>query len=230
MKKIIFIIFLAAILLCSCSRKKDGDYPEFPKTKWGMSMDETLNTYGISEKETSYYNEGSVFSIKGYELFGEKTSEIIFNFIDLKNGNPVLCSVKATYPESTNMDNVLKKMKKAYGKTVSNISIYDLFQVFEDKIPEKKYTESEHLKLWAGRSVKEFISEKEKENYRDQWETYQPGLNDENWDTFSQNARMVTVVWSDNGEFPSLEKKSLAFNAYNLVVYNELKKQLYNQE
>jgi hypothetical protein len=229
MKKVAFIMFIVTILLCSCSRKEDTDYPEFSRTKWGMSMDETLNAFGIMEKDTSYYKDGSVFTIKGYELFGEKTSEIIFNFIDLKNGNPVLCAVKATYPEITDMNYVLKKMQKAYGKTVSDITIYDLFQVFEDKIPEKRYTESEHLKLWASRSVIQSIPDKELENYRDRWENYQTGLNDENWDTFSQNARMVTVVWSDNGEFPSLKKNSLAFNAFNLVVYNEIKSQLSDQ-
>lgn len=46
---------------------------------------------------------------------------------------------------------------------------------------------------------------------------------------FSQNAKMVTVVWSDNGEFPSLEKHALDFNGYNLVVFNEINSQLSEQ-
>ncbi len=227
MKKVAFIIFTAVILLCSCSKKADSDYPEFPKTNWGMSMAETLNAYGISEKDTSDYVEESVFAVKGYELFGEKTSEIIFNFINLKKGDPKLCSVKVTYPESANMNNVLKEMKKVYGETVSNISIYDLFQVFENKLPEKKYTESDHLKLWASKkSVFQSIPENQHENYKNLWENYQTSLSDDNWDTFSQNAKMVTVVWSDNGEFPSLEKYALDFNGYNLVVFNEINSQL----
>ena len=230
MKKVAFIIFIIAIFLCSCSRKDDTKYPEFSKTKWGMSMDQTLNAYEITEKDTSYYKEGILFIIKGYELFGEKTSEIQFIYKDFKSGNPVLCAVQAAYPESTDMNNVLKKMQKAYGKTVSDIIIYGQFKIFDDKIPEKRHTESEHLKLWASSSVIQSISEKERENYRDRWINYQPGLNDENWDTFYQNARMVTVVWSDDDEFSSLKENTLAFNAYNLVVYNEIKSQLYDQK
>lgn len=231
MKKIIFLILLVAIFLCSCSSKKDIDYLEFPKTKWGMTMDEALNAYGITEKDgLDYYEEGSVFVIKDYKLFDEKTSKITFNFIDLKDGNPVLCAVNVTYPENTDMSKVLKKMQKAYGEMISDISIYDLYQVHDDIMTDKKYSESEHLKLWADKSVIELIPENEINNYRDEWKNYQPRLSDENWDIFSKNARMVTVVWSNDGEFPSLEKNSLSFNAYNLVVYNELKSRLSHQE
>ncbi len=231
MKKVLLILFLLAqILLCSCSKKADSNYPEFPKTKWGMSMNETLDAYKISKKDTSYYEEGLGFTLKGYKLFGEKTSEIIFSFIDLKDGNPVLCAVNVTYPDNTDMINVLKKMQKKYGKTISAVTIYDLYQAIETKIPVRDYTESEHLKFWADEPVIKYLPEKENEIYRDHWKPYQPGLNAETWDTFTQNARMVTVVWSDNGEFPSLEKNSLTFKAYNLIVYNFLKNRLSNQK
>lgn len=122
MKKVVFIIFFVVTLLCSCSKNTHSAYLEFPKTKWGMSMNETLNSYGITKNNTSYYKEDFVFTLKGHELFGENTSEIIFNFIDLKTGKPVLCDVKVSYPENTDMTNVLKKMQEAYGKTVSDIN------------------------------------------------------------------------------------------------------------
>ena len=228
-KKVVFIIFIVAILLYSCGTKGDTDYPEFLKTKWGMSMEETLNAYEITEKDTSYYKDGTMFNIQGYELFGEKTSEIQFIFKDFKNGKPVLYTVLAAYPESTDMNHVLKKMQKAYGKTVSDITINGQFQITQDKIPEKRLTESEHLKLWASKSVIQSIPGKESDNYRERWKDYQPGLNEENWDTFHQNARLVTVVWSDDEELSSFTKNIIAFNAYNLVVYNEIKSQLSDQ-
>ena len=193
-------------------------------------MMETLKACGITKKDTDYYKEGSVFTLKDYELFGEKTSLIIFNFIDLRDGNPVLCMVNVTYPDSTDMSKIFKKMQKKYGKTISTVTIYDLYQAIETKIPVRDFTESEHLKFWADEPVIKYLPEKENENYRDHWEPYQPGLNAETWDTFTQNARMVTVVWSDNGEFPSLEKNSLTFKAYNLIVYNSLKNRLSNQK
>lgn len=226
MKKAVFIIFIASILLCSCSRKEASDNLEFPKTKWGMSMEETLDAYGITKKDTSYYREGLTFIINDYELFGEKTSKIIFNFIDLKNGKPILCAVRVFYPDSADMNHVLKKMQKAYGKTVPEVPMYSLFQTLGDELPEREYTESEHLKLWANKSVIQSIPENERENYRDRWKDYQSGLKDENWEEFSQNARMVNVIWSDDGVFSKLEKNALDFNAFNLELYKEIKNQL----
>ncbi|GKX27530.1 hypothetical protein SH1V18_00100 [Vallitalea longa] len=230
MKKVAFIIFTTVILFCSCSKKADSDYKEFPKTNWGMSITETLNAYEISKKDTINYRENYSFTIEGYELFGEKTSMILFNFIYFEKENPKLCAVRVNYPESADMNNVLKEMKKEYGETVSNISNYYLFGAFENKLPVYKYTESDHLKLWANKkSVIESIPENQHVDYRNLWKNYQTSLRDDNWDTFSQNANMVTVVWSDNGEFPARENYALDFYAYNLVVFNEINRQLTNQ-
>jgi len=229
-KKITFIVCIVTILLCSCSRKDDSDYLYFPKTKWGMSMEETLDAYGITEEETTFYQENSVFRIEGYELFDEKTSEIIFNFIDLKNGKPVLCDVKVSYPDSVDMNHVLEGMQKTYGKMILETSIYGLMQTLGEELPERKYTESEHLKLWASDSVIQSLPEKEQENYRERWKEYQVGLEDENWEIFSQKANLVTVIWSDNGEAPLLEKNGLVFHAFPLVVYDEIKSQLSGEE
>lgn len=196
-----------------------------------MTMSEVLNAYEITEKDTSYYDDNNAFSIKGYELFGEKTSEIIFDFINLKQGDSKLCSISVTYPDNADMNSVLKKMKNLYGDTVPEISIYDLFQIFEDKLNVRKYSATDHLKLWANKkSVLESIPNKGNGQYKDIWKNYQTSLSDENWDTFSQNAKMVTIVWSDNGEFPSIEKNTLNFNGYNLVVYNEIKSKLSIQQ
>lgn len=231
MSKFTFIIVVAIIFLCSCSKRADSSYPEFPNTKWGMTMSEVLNAYGITEKDTSYYDDNNAFSIKGYELFGEKTSEIIFDFINLKQGDSKLCSISVTYPDNADMNSVLKKMKNLYGDTVPEISIYDLFQIFEDKLNVRKYSAADHLKLWASKkSVLESIPNKGNGQYKDIWKNYQTSLSDENWDTFSQNAKMVTIVWSDNGEFPSTGKNTLNFNGYNLVVYNEIKSKLSIQQ
>lgn len=137
-----------------------------------MSMEETLDAYGITEEETTFYQENSVFRIEGYELFDEKTSEIIFNFIDLKNGKPVLYDVKVSYPDSVDMNHVLEEMQKTYGKMILETSICGLMQTLGEELPERKYTESEHLKLWASDSVIQSLPEKEQENYRKRWKEY----------------------------------------------------------
>lgn len=231
MKKVIFVLIIAVLLLCSCNSKENSENLEFLNTKWGMSMVETLDAYGVTEKDTSYYKEGSAFIIKDKDLYGEKTSEIIFNFVNFDAESSKLCAVSVIYPDNADMDKIYKEMKKEYGKTVSNISIYNLFTPFEDTLSEKKYSESAHLKLWASnKSIFQSISEQERESYCDLWKNYQTALNDENWNTFSQTAKMATVIWTDNAEINSIDKNSLEFNGYNLLVYDEIKNQLSNQK
>lgn len=231
MKKVVFVIFASVILLCSCSKNTQSDYLEFPKTKWGMSMAETLDAYGISEKDTCYYDEDYIFGLEGYQIFGEKTSIIFFNYIYFEKGKNKLCNIEVNYPESADMNNVLKEIKKAYGETVSEVTNYSSYQIFEGRIPKREFSESDHLKCWANKkSVSQSIPENQLADYCNVWKNYQSGLNDDNWDTFSQNAKLVTLVWSDNGEAPSPEDNAVDFNAYNLVVFDEIKSQLSDQQ
>lgn len=232
MKKMIFIILpIVAVLLALLflfSNKEDMHGLEFPKTAWGISAEEVLDSYGISQEDVSRSQEvgrGSMFTIEDKELFGEKTSEINFQFLDFgDNGNMGLCYVRVTYPEDADMDHVLEKMQEVYGKTVSDVSIYEQNSALgNETIHAKDYTESELLKIWADRCIADFISEKESESYRNLWTFFQPGLNEENWDAFRETARMVTVLWNIE------DWRTLEFNAYNLCVYNELKSQLSGQ-
>lgn len=229
MKKIYIIFFAATLLLCSCSKKENMDHLEFPKTTWGMSMEETLDAYEITKEDTSNYDvtsSSSSFMIEGLELFGEKTAKIIFGFLDLDcKEELVLSQVKVMYPDHTDMNHVLEEMQKKYGETVSEISVFDLHQIMGDGMLEMKYTESEQLKIWAGGSVMEYIPENESEAYRDLWKKYQRGLNDENWDTFMKNARMVHIFLGEHEE-----SNSLQFYAYNVTAYHKVKSQLPEQQ
>lgn len=231
MKRTVLIMFLIILLslLCACHKTENPDNLEFPKTTWDMNMEEVLDSYGITKKDTNFYRESSKapsFMIEGYKVFGKEATQIVFNFIDLENNeNEVLCMVKVIYPENTDMNHVLEEMKKTYLDTVSEISLYDLFQPLEDSITEIKYQDSENTKLWAGSPIAELIPEKESEAYRDLWIDFQPNLNADNWDMFSQNARTVAVVWSHEEDM-----NMLSFYAYNLAVYNHLNSQLSEQQ
>lgn len=233
MKKTLSLFVLIAILFLpsSCKSRSDVDSLIFPKTTWGMSVEETFDAFGITKEDTASYDDYekggvTVFSINDYELFGEPASKIVFNFMDLKdNGNGALCEIKVIYPQSADMDHILEEMQKTYGETVPNFSVYDGYQISDQEMAEIKFSESEDLKLWASKPVTEYIPQNESEHYRNLWENYQPGLVDENWDLFSQNARMVTVNWSRNEVL-----NMLSFRAYNFCVYNELKSQLSKQQ
>lgn len=229
-KKRIFIIFLIVaillLLILFLFVKKEAVHDlEFPKTAWGISTEEVFDSYGISQADVSRSQEagrGSMFTIEGKELFGEKTSEINFQFLDFgDNGDMGLCYVRVIYPEGADMNHVLEKMREVYGKTVSDTSIYEQNSALgNETIHAKDYTESDVLKIWADRCIADSISEKESESYRNLWAFFQPGLNEENWGEFCETARMVTVLWNND------DWKTLEFNAYNLCVYNELKNQL----
>lgn len=230
MKKIAFLLALVMVIpwLCSCGRKAQTTSIEFPKTTWGMSMEETVNAFGIKKEDIiSYDKSGKApsFSIQGYELFGEITSQIIFNFIDLEdNKNPVFCTAKVIYPENTDMNHVLEEMKEMYGETVSSFRIYEGYQASNDSLLGVQYEESESVKLWAESPIGELIPEKKSDEYRELWKKFQPNLNANNWDTFSQNARTAAVVWSDQEDI-----NMLSFYAYNSVVCNLLNAQLSEQ-
>lgn len=227
MKKIISIIFLIAetLFLSSCGKEVNNGNLEFPKTAWGMSVEETFDSCGITKTDTNLYEEGgrgTAFRIVNYPLFGENASEIIFNYIDFAdNGTMELCAVRAVYPENADMDHVLKNMKKSYGATIPDITGYLRYSVFGDVLEEKRYVESENLKIWADKTVAESIGKGNGQDYEKPWEFFQTGLNADTWDEFSQNARMVKVTWSTEENVNTLD-----FDAYNLCVYRQLKSQL----
>lgn len=222
------MIFLTLLLLFSCSKKKDADALAFPNTTWGMSVDDVFGVYEITKADTTVYDDMSrstMFALDGYEAFGEKTSRITFHFGDFwGHRKKELCRVRVSYPEGTDMNRVLKELQGIYGQTVPNVIVYLKLSVFDDKLSENQYTESEHVRIWANHSIDELIPQNEAKNYEQGWEIFQDGLTEENWDEFSQNASMVTVIWSttENGN-------TLDFDAYNLLVYKGLSSQLSGQ-
>lgn len=228
MKKVIsasLMCFFVILLLFTCSQRKNTEVLEFPNTPWGISADEVFDLYGITKADTTLYDEMSrsiVFTIDGFEAFGEKTSKILFNFGDFAgNGEKGLCRVRVSYPEGTDMNKILKKLENMYGENVSDVVVYSKLSVFgNDKLSENRYQESEEVKLWADRFLADMIPEDEAEYYERGWEIFQDELTRENWDEFSQNARMVTVIWSIEED-----RNTLDFDAYNLGVYTALKSQ-----
>lgn len=111
------------------------------------------------------------------------------------------------------------------GKPAEKISRYGLFQALSDEqLPREDYIEAENLKLWAAPVLEEVISEEESEAYQILWEDLQPGLNEENWQEFSETASLVTVVCASGEQaFPKFDKNGVSLDAYNLIVYQELK-------
>ncbi len=233
-KSIVFTMVSIILMISACGKTAEKPKLEVENTKWGMTVDEALKAYDVTKESADLFSEntaGAVFAIEnGYEMFGEKTERIVFQFLDLEKGEGTkkLCQIDITYPENADMDKVFDEMKAKYGDTEKNIKIYDMFQSLSDEeLPQYDYEETENLKLWGESSVSERIPEKQDKEYEKLWETLQPGLSEENWTEFSENARFVTAVCaSGESAYPSFEKNGVSFNAYNLLVYEELKEQL----
>lgn len=238
-KSVIFVTVTAMFMLSACGKTTEEKSSEKSKlevenTSWGMTVDETLKAYDITKESASLFSEnttGAVFAIEnGYEMFGEKTERIVFQFLDLEKGEGTkkLCQIDIIYPTNADMDKVLDEMKAKYGDTEKNIRIYEMFRSLSDEeLPQYDYEETDNLKLWGESSVSTSVPKEQDKEYEKLWENLQPGLTEENWAEFSENARLVTAVCaSGEGAYPSFEKNGVSFNAYNLLVYEDLKEQL----
>ena len=236
-------IVIVAFVICGCNNTSEKQNSknsrlEINDITWGMTVEDTLDAFNATRETASSFYENSTGAVaqieNGYEMFGEKTEQIILQFLDFKKGNGIkkLCQVDIVYPENADMKNVLNKMKEAYGDTENKITIYGMFQALSDEqLPQYDYQESDNLKLWGDSPIESIIPKENHEEYEVLWEGFQPGLNKEKWSEFSKNARLATAVYaSEKNAYPSFKKNGVSFNAYNLLVLEEIKSQISKQE
>lgn len=233
-KKNVFLkltpIVIVAFVICGCNNTSEKQNSknsrlEINDITWGMTVEDTLDAFNATRETASSFYENSTGAVaqieNGYEMFGEKTEQIILQFLDFKKGNGIkkLCQVDIVYPENADMKSVLNKMKEAYGDTENKITIYGMFQALSDEqLPQYDYQESDNLKLWGDSPIESIIP---KENFEEK----------EKWPGFSKNARLTTAVYaSEKNAYPSFQKNGVSFNAYNLLVLEEIKSQISKQE
>lgn len=242
----ILMILLTVLLFGACADKKSDDTDlNFPKLNWGMSREEVMEAGGIAEEDLESYGDemqySSSYIIEGYKVFGEKSDRTRFEMLDLGNGTKGLANVIVEYPDSADMDRVLKEMKKAYGATVPEIIRYDMMSMMgmDDSLPEVQYTESDNVKIWAGNSVNEVIPKGQEDAYKKLWQEkpypsatvpFQTGLSDDTWEEFSKNAKMVMVLWLKDGQEIFDSGNKLYFGALTQNVYNEITRRISEQK
>lgn len=247
MKKIrsaaVISVILGALLLCACAEKsKAGDNAlNFPDMEWGMTWEEVMSAGSIAEENISENSQESEYSavylVDGYEVFGEKSVRTNFNFIDLGGGTKELVNVVVQYPEDADMEQVLKEMTKVYGSTVAEMTDYAQFSALGDdsRLTPTQYTESEQMKIWAGAPIGEAVPEKQNQEYMKMWQekvypvegsnAFQYGLTDEQWDEFTENARMAMVLWLSGAQMYDGEN-TLYFNAANSLIFEEVTRRI----
>lgn len=237
----IFIILCMTLSLVSCMRSETNAYLEYPDLTWGMSPEEVLEIFDIQEEDIVNHQvsmRSESYLLSDVEFFGEKSFRLSFDFLDMTyspdfpeggevGGDCGLIGILVYYPDDADMDNVFRNMKQAYGETVPEVYEYDTAPIDRDSLREEPTEESDVLKLWAGPKLSEVISDELSQQYRDIWKPYKTGLNDENWDAFRENGRLVTATWVNN----EIEGgKGVQLDAYNLASYNALKAHMDNEK
>lgn len=223
---------LLTLLFGACGMQKQEEELNVPDTAWGMTAEEVLEAFGATWADAeilSAGNTGVSFALEGRELFGEKTDRMIFQFIDLKKGagRPVLCGAEVIYGDGADMESVLREMKQAYGETLPQISRFGLLQPLgTGELPQYDYADSGVQRLWGTSTVAERVPQAREADYIRMWKEIQSGLTEENWPKFAQDARLVTVIWSLDGEGTLGQKNALSYDAFNYVVYREAEGEL----
>lgn len=161
--------------------------------------------------------EGRVY--EGQELFGKKQYDLDDSLLRLADQHR-LAEVIATYPADTDMGQVLEKMKKMYGDTISEITLYEVYTA----MPPKEYTDSEQVKIWAADPVASVIPAEESDSYRDGWKQYIKDIDEQEWaewGRFSSDARMQWILWLDEKD-----NQKLMFMGVNAGIYQTLQEQI----
>ena len=225
------ICFMALIAFCTfsgCSNGSKSENIELEDAPWGITMENVFETYGVNKDTVENLIENkndSYFALEnGQEMFGEKTSQIYFSFVDASfSGKPQqLYEIRVVYPDDADMEQVLKKMKKDFGKTVPNISLYSLLSM-----AVSEYEEKENAAYWTSQSLKEVVPKENTEEYKRMWENFQQGLNAENWDEFSEKSHLTYGIYAGGKDaVPMFEKNGICLFAGNLILHNAIMEQL----
>lgn len=226
-----FICLATLITLCTFSACSNGSKSadiELKDMPWGITMEEVLETCGVDKDTVANLIENkndSYFALEnGQEMFGEKTSQIYFSFLDASfSGKPQqLYEIRVVYPDDADMENVLKKMKKDFGKTAPNISLYSLLSM-----EVSEYEEKDNAAYWTSQSLKEVVPKENEEEYKRMWENFQQGLNAENWDEFSEKSHLTYGIYAGGkAAVPMFEKNGVCLFAGNLILHNAIMEQL----
>ncbi len=144
-------------------------------------------------------------------------------FLEL-TGDHELVTVLVTYPQDTDMEAVLNEMRKKYGETLSEITMYEYNKSNPRDLPQPvEHKESEQVKFWGSDFIVSSIPKKESETYREKWKKYYvvPGMVDgENgitWDTFTKTAHMHTIL---------VQETQLLFSGLNAGIFRTLQRQI----
>lgn len=140
------------------------------------------------------------------------------------NPDHKLGAIYVDYPDNTDMEQVLKEMKKVYRDTIPNMIMYETQM---SSMTPKEYKNSEQIQIWGTDVLDSYIPKKDSEAYRDGWKHYNQKIDHidwADWDLFKKNARMEWVLWINEKD-----NKGLRFMGLHEGIYRTLHEQISEQ-
>lgn len=243
----VFAILAVMVLGAYTENRADGSALNFPNVEWGMTWEEVMTAAGIAEEDVLGDNAQGRFSsgygVTEYEVFGQRADGVLFTMIDLGGGTQRLTTVMINYPDDADMDRVLQEMTKAYGSPVPELINYDIFSSIDSSgeaksLYSKQYAESEKMKIWAGSPLNEVVPKEQEQAYMKTWQekiysqegssSFQLGLTDDQWDEFTENARMIMVLWMNEADEHEGGNR-VYLNAYIDQAFDEITRRISEQ-
>lgn len=221
------LLLIFALSFASCQSSEENTYLEYGQIKWGMMPEEVLELLEVSPEDIVAQDvaEGvEYYLLENIEFCGEKTSQLALNFMDLgyqedAAGAVGLVDIYAYYSENTDMEKVKKEMKRIYGDSIPEIYEYGRSSISPEQIQEDVIKESETVKVWGGPKLSQVLEEEVFSQYRELWFPSPMEMQEETWEQFRENARLVTGEWVN---LPGEGGKAVHFDAYNLAVYKKV--------
>lgn len=236
MKKRFARVLPLVLLLCACTRAGEAPALDFPQTQWEMNAQGVMDAWGVTPDEVQNYSaEGRAvsFTLAGCTVFGAQAESVTFSFINLAldesgdiqqfdeaamAGEEVLAGITVQYPQGTDTEKLAAALKAQYGEPLPELTLYPLYNALGAGMAAEEKQASGTQQLWGGATVESQLSGQDAAFFRQNWPVYLPGMETEqDWEQFSQNGRMVTLVADLNETAPLLQ-----FDAYNLAVYRQL--------
>ena len=226
MKKMTFFILFISLFLCSCGKKESQENPVFPGLTYEMNMQETLDALLLEKSDIDYVfldRVGSMFYMEDYALFGAKTKNIDFQFIDY--------TAVQEYDLTKEMEGQELFYQKLYDITNQLLHLTDnhvlssiianyppdtdmeqvlaeMKKIYGDTSPEMiayelrlgsfpppEYKDSEEIKIWAGDVIGSFIPQKDSDAYLKKWKLFMQELNEEEWASWDTFTQNARMQW-----------------------------------
>ena len=215
------LLLVLTLSFVSCQSSEENTYLEYGQVKWGMMPEEVLELLEVSSENIVTQDVAEnveYYLLENIEFGGEKTSQLALNFMDTA-GAVGLVEIYAYYPENTDMEKVKKEMKRIYGDSIPEVYEYGRSSISPEQIQEDVIKESETVKVWGGPKLSQVLEEEAFSQYRELRFPSPMEMQEETWERFRENARLVTGEWVN---LPGEGGKAVHFDGYNLAVYKKV--------